>query len=350
MGFRKNKSMKHKIMKGVAVLGAIGLLCFGLAILMMGMLTVPIGEVQTPVRITITKGESLRRVAEMLYENKLIRSAPIFTMYAFLRGDASRILPGSYEITGNNTFFEILSKITKGPEAFRVTLREGMTIREVDAYLGEQGIIVPGSLFSYKPDKHLEERLLEYGFSSDKRFKHLEGFLFPDTYEFVREEGAESVVLKMVDNFEDKVGLALKVFTREERYKKMIIASLIEKEVANDYERRVVSGIIERRLKVDMPLQVDASILYGTCVEYGDCDRILHKKDFVLSSPFNTYTNRGLPPRPIANFGMAALRAALSPEKTSYWYYLSTSDGKTFFSKTFKEHDDLRAKYLFFAD
>lgn len=322
----------------------------GLAVLVLGMLTVPVGDTQTLVRITITKGESLREISDMLQEKKLIRSAPVFTAYAFLRGDSSRILPGKYEMAGNSTFLEILSKITKGPEALRVTLREGMTIREMDAYLSEQGVITRGSLLAFKPDKHLEERLLEYGFSPHQLPHALEGFLFPDTYKFVHEEGAQDVVLKMVNNFEDKVGLALKVFTKEERYKKMIIASLIEKEVANDYERRVVSGIMERRLKVGMPLQVDASILYGTCVEQGDCDRILHKRDFTSPALFNTYTNKGLPPGPIANFGMAALRAALSPEITPYWYYLSTPDGKTFFSKTFKEHDDLRAKYLFFAD
>jgi len=337
-------------MKWLIIFGVVSLLCLGFVVLVVGMLTVPVGATQTPIRITIAKGESLREIADMLQEKKLIRSASIFTMYAFLRGDASYILPGSYDIAGNSTLLEVLSKITKGPEVLRVTLREGMTIREMDVYLSEQGVITRGSLRSFKPDKYLEERLSEYGFSPHKSPSALEGFLFPDTYKFVRDEGVDGVVLKMVNNFEDKVGLVLKVFTKEERYKKMIIASLIEKEVANDYERRVVGGIIERRLKAGMPLQVDASILYGTCVEHEDCDRILHKKDFTSPSFFNTYINKGLPPGPIANFGIAALRAALSPEQTSYWYYLSTPDGKTFFSKTFKEHDDLRAKYLFFAD
>ncbi|MBI5420746.1 MAG: endolytic transglycosylase MltG [Parcubacteria group bacterium] len=319
-------------------------LVFG--VLAVAMLTIPVSDSKISIRINITKGESLREIAAMLQEKKLVRSSSVFVAYVFLRGDATHVLPGVYEIAANSTLLEVLSKITKGPVATNVTLREGMTLREMDALLTQQGIITSGSLFSFKPDNHLKEQLSEFGFSLQQSPYPLEGFLFPDTYRFVPEEGAESVVTKMVANFEDKVGLSLKIFTPDERHKKIIIASLIEKEVAGDYERGVVSGIIERRLKAGMPLQVDASVLYGVCVERQNCDRVLHRQDFSSPSPYNTYANKGLPPSPIANFGSAALRAALAPEPTPYWYYLSTPDGKTFFSKTFKEHDNLRAKYL----
>lgn len=298
------------------------------------------------ITVTVFKGDTLGKVADTLQKRGGIRSARVFVMYTTLLGRHKSIQPGIYEVAPGSTLGAILDTLTEGPEKKRITIREGVTVQEIDALLSSERIIEQGSLISFVPDGDVKEVLLSYGFLERKGKYLLEAFLFPDTYYFIQGSSVDGVVAQMVENFEKRVGKELTAFNSSEKYKRIIVASLIEREVANEYERGLVSDIIWKRLEADMPLQIDASIAYGVCVVYGECNRMLRKDDFLRDMGYNTYTRKGLPPGPIGSFSISALRAALSPTKSPYWYYLSTPDGRTFFSKTFEEHDELRGRYL----
>ena len=149
----------------------------------------------------------------------------------------------------------------------------------------------------------------------------------------------------MLQNFDAKFSNDLRQETLHQNhttFEIITIASLIEKEVASDSDRALVSGILWKRMKLNIPLQVDATVLYARPKRIGK----VTLADTKINSPYNTYRYTGLPPAPIANPGLSAIRAALYPKKSPYLYYLSTPDGKTIFSKTREEHNRAKAKYL----
>ena len=171
----------------------------------------------------------------------------------------------------------------------------------------------------------------------------LEGYLFPDTYRFFKDAKLPDVVNKMIANLENKLTSDLKMAIKNSSfttYEVLTMASLIEKEVKSDSDREIVSGILWKRLKAKIPLQVDATLVYITGrKEISDADK-------KINSPYNTYYYRGLPKGPISNPGLSAIRAAVFPENSPYWYYLSAKDGQTIFSQTLEEHNRNKAIYL----
>lgn len=199
-----------------------------------------------------------------------------------------------------------------------VTIPEGATVEEINELLKQKGI--------------LTENLPE----------SLEGYLFPDTYEFFVPSSPETVKAKFAENFDRKVRVIVPPGIAEPDLRAILVkASLVEKEVPSSSERRVVAGILEKRLMADIPLQMDASL----CYKRGpSCSPKAYKQ---VDSPFNTYLYRGLPPGPIANPGLDAIIAATSPVPSPYWYYLSDPETKkTIFAETLDEHQANIVKYL----
>jgi UPF0755 protein len=170
----------------------------------------------------------------------------------------------------------------------------------------------------------------------------LEGLLFPDTYRVDKEKDPETTISKVLSNFESKTSAwrAQALLLGKDFYEVLIMASILEKEVPPE-DMALAAGVLWRRLRIGMPLQVDATLVYAL-------GRAIAKSDTVtLNSPYNTYKYKGLPPTPICSPGLAALSAALYPRDGGYLYYLSrTSDHKTIFSRTLEEHNLARAKYL----
>jgi len=184
----------------------------------------------------------------------------------------------------------------------------------------------------------------------------MEGYLFPDTYQFKKDTSIESIIKKMSNNFQNKVRNLIP--TSHNLTDVIITASLLEKEITSYYDRQVVAGIMEKRIKTGMPLQIDSSILYakmlalnntkfqhGTYTEKNEHNPV-SIQDTKIDSPYNTYKYKGLPSGPICNPGINAIKAALNPIKTDYWYYLNTEDGKTVFSKTYEEHLEAKKRFL----
>jgi len=235
---------------------------------------------------SVEKGDNLFLVAESLEKENFIKSKCFFELYVFLRGAQGKLQAGEYLLSPAISVAEIAKKIIAGDIAkIIVTIPEGFTVAQIEEKLG---LKLPG--------------------------ENLEGFLFPDTYQFpLRVSGAE-VVEKMQANFQEKTK------DLEINPEMVIMASLLEKEVKTKEEKELAADVLWRRLEIGMPLQVDAAP--------------------------ETYEKRGLPETPICNPGLESIMAAIYPKSSEYWYYLSTPEGETLFSKTLEEHNIKKAKYL----
>jgi UPF0755 protein len=173
----------------------------------------------------------------------------------------------------------------------------------------------------------------------------LEGYLFPDTYEVREDETAKEVVAKILSNFDRKVSkdILSKIKNQGKTlYQVLIMASVLEKEVKGFEDKKIVAGILWKRLRNGWKLQVDSTLTYITNRKSLE----LTKDDLTVNSPYNTYKHYGLPPSPICNPGLDSIKAAVSYKDSPYWFYLTTKDGKTVFSRTLREHNYNRWKYL----
>lgn len=264
----------------------------------------------------IEKGESVREIADNLESQSLVKNDIFFILYIFLSGDAKKLQAGEYFLSPSESIDRIAEKIISGDiTKIVVTIPEGFTIRQIEE---KMGLKLPG--------------------------ENLEGFLFPDTYQFPLRVSGEEVVKKMRDNFDKKLapyrneisGAGLTIS------EVVTMASLLEKEVKTKEDKEIVSGILWKRLENSIPLQVDATITYIT----GKKTTKVPKQDLEIDSPYNTYKYKGLPLGPICNPGLDSILAAIYPESSGSWYYLSSSDdGETIFSRTLEEHN--QAKYLY---
>jgi len=294
--------------------------------------------------IKILPGDGVGKIGQILEEENLIRSSYAFKFYTFFRGASSQLKPGRYIVSPSLNMSEIVRLLVDGPADIEVLIHEGKTLKEVDSQFASLGLIDAGSLASYD----VEALKQKYPFL--ERVKTLEGFLFPDTYRFSTDSTTEDIVKKLLDNFQYKAGSAFSFETSEEDkdwYNDLILASLIEREVPFSEDRRIVAGIIKKRLDVGMGLQIDATVIYAKCNGvFENCPR-LTPDDFLIQSPYNTYRYQGLPPAPIANPGLDAILAARNPQNTKYWYYLSDPETKnTIFAATLAEHNRNKARYL----
>ena len=296
----------------------------------------------TVVRFTITKGEGFREIGGKLSQANLVRSISVFKLYTLLAGRAQLFQPGAHELSPAMSVPEIVTVLTAGSRGdVLVTIPEGVSLLDIDGILAESGVIRKGALAALRPEAFVLE------FPLLARVTSLEGLLFPDTYYFAVDTTAESIARRMLKNFMRK-GMPL-IEGEADWYETLILASILEREVITFADRQVVAGILLKRIRIGMPLQVDATISYAKCAgSYRECENVrIMRSDLDFPSPYNTYTHRGFPPTPIASPGTATLKAAAEPVTSPYLYYLSASGTKeTIFSRTLDEHNANRVKYL----
>jgi len=290
----------------------------------------------------VTKGDGFKLISARLSQEKLIKSITVFKIYSLLTGNAQKFQPGVYELTSAMSVPHIVNTFVKGGENEEtVVIAEGFSLKDVDFVLAGAGVIKAGSLANFD----FSELKNVYPFLQN--ISSLEGFLFPDTYRLERDSASEDVVRIFLDNFEKKAWSLLK--ENKNWYENLILASILEREVISFDDRQIVAGILLKRIRLDIPMQVDASISYAKCEgKTLNCDRaLIVKADLSLSSPYNSYQKLGWTPTPITNPGQSAIKAALSPNSSRYMYYLSAKNTKeTMFSETLEEHNEKRAKYL----
>lgn len=301
------------------------------------------GSDKTEKVFRISKGDGSMMVASDLEKDGLISGKWYFVYYFKTHNLQNKILPGEYELSGKMTIPEIAVLITQAKdESIKLTFPEGWDSKKMAARISENGL--DGKAF-LKIVENPGELKSKYDFLQDSKIKSLEGFLFPDTYFFKKDESAEGIVVKMLGNFNTQFSLA----AREELSRKNIsvldaitMASILEKEVRDDNDRAIVSGIFWNRIKIGQALQSCATLAYVL----GENKKQYSYADIQTVSPYNTYLNRGLPPGPISNPGLSAIKAAIYPTDSSYNFFLSDPEtGKTVFSKTFEEHNINKVKY-----
>jgi len=291
-------------------------------------------QIDTPLSVNaseqvfiIESGQGLEEVAQNLFEANLISGKIWFNSYITYKGWATQLQAGEYVLSPVLNIRQISRKIVKGDtlsNEIKVTIPEGFTLRQIDARLANVGLINPGELL---------------------KKSELEGYLFPDTYNFDKNAELDDIIVTMMDNFDKKLDKEL--VTEIERQKKtindiVIMASIIEKELPNYDEMRIISGIFWKRLSINYPLQSCATIAYVLNIDKW----IYSIEDTKVNSPYNTYQNVGLPPGPINNPGLSSIKAAIYPIYTDYNFFLSAPNGETIFSRTFEEHNANKYKYL----
>lgn len=303
--------------------------------------------------VQIEPGLGSRKIADLLKKERIIRSKWAFIIYVSLKGAASGLKPGLYEF-GQEAIPVIVQKLVRGgTNEITITIPEGWGIKDIAEYLEKEKIARKAEFlqlvgFMEVKPKHQGQTLMinKLDFLKDKPAGlSLEGYLFPDTYRIFKGAEAEDVIVKMLENFEKKLTPDLRTeIARQDKtiFEIIVMASLIEKEVSSDKDRVLVSEILWKRLKLGIGLQVDATIIYLT----GKKSTKISKAETEIDSSYNTYKYRGLPPGPIANPGLSAIRAAIYPKDSPYLYYLSAPDGRTIFSKTLEEHNQAKIKYL----
>jgi UPF0755 protein len=304
-----------------------------------------------PKEIIIKEGEGAYAVADILKREGIIKNKFIFIVYTFITGNEKNLQAGRYVFNPGITIPGVVYSISKGlaeSDDIVVTIPEGFNVWEIDKRLTELGLITEGEFA--------------------KKYQPQEGKFFPDTYRFSKSDPLVDKKGDTVDTIAEKMksrlNLKLKEFfpnllSNPQVFRDVLIqASILEKEARSEEDMRLVAGVILNRLAKKMPLEIDATVSYGACLrifkdlnisKLKDCDvaQIGVGKEITIDSPYNTYTRGGLPAGSISNPGIIAIRAVLNPQKSDYFYYLSTRDGsQIIFSKTASEHLMNRRKYL----
>ncbi len=289
----------------------------------------------------VKSGQSLGEISGNLASQKVLNNKYPFYLYVLVFGKANYLKTGEYSFSPKDDFIDVADKIIKGDTyKIKITFPEGFNLKETESRLGSSGLPLElGDFFAkdFKKDFSILENIPDSA--------SLEGYLFPDTYFFAPNVKEKEIVEVFLQNFDKRFskGLRDEVSKQDKEISDIVImASLIEKEVKTEEDKKVVSGIFWKRIEIGQPLQSCATIAYILNVDKW----IYSYDDTRIVSPYNTYLNRGLPAGPICNPGLESIQAALYPEESDYLYYLSTPEGRTIFSKTLAEHNMNKAKYL----
>jgi len=304
--------------------------------------TKPVGNDASLQRVIITKGSSAETISKKLKEEGVIRNPLAFKIYVQVTDKADKIQAGEFRLANNLDLSQVVNELQKGPTLLWVTIPEGLRREEI-----VEKIIIGLELESQIATQFRKE-FLELTVRD-------EGYLFPDTYLFPRDVTAGVARARMLEVFKDQVEVKLQneiAASRFDMNEILTLASIVERETRTAAERPIVAGIYLNRLEDGMPLQADATVQYAmanvACKNKTDCDwwptPLLG--DLEISSPFNTYKIAGIPPSPIANSGLTAIEAIVSPAETNYYYYIHDSDGNIHYAEDLAGHNENVRKYI----
>lgn len=314
--------------KPLLIIGAL-VLVLGLGTLVYGFtLFQPVSSTEVePTRFVIPKGQAISVIGNRLAEAGYIKHGLVFRLIVKKSGLANEIQAGSYMLSPDMSPQEIAQALTEGSEDLWVTIPEGQRREEIAQNLAKE------ELPNYKEDEFLEASA------------GLEGKLFPETYLIPRDYTAQQIVTLLTNTFETKVidGLADELAASDRTLDEILImASILEREANGQEDLNMVAGVLWNRIEIGMVLQADATLQYakGYNEEKDSWWEPPLGADRQLDSPFNTYQNPGLPPRPIANPGLAAIKAALNPTDSDYLFYIHANDGQVYYAETLDEHNE----------
>jgi UPF0755 protein len=287
--------------------------------------------------VEIAPGSSTMRIGRELARAGIVRSQVAFDLTRFWKHGTLKA--GTYRFDHPAPALEVYDRIRRGDVyTILVTVPEGSTIFDIGDRLQQAGF---GERQAFVDLAAQEVSLIT---DLDPVAKSLEGYLFPDTYRFAPKTALPEIAATMVKRFRTQaavLGLTTNV------HRTVTLASLVEKETAIEGERPMVASVFENRLQKNMPLMTDPAVIYGLQVQ-NQWRGTLYESDLKRDTPFNTYLHAGLPPGPVANPGVKALRAAMAPAQTDYLYFVAAGQnpqGKSLFASTIEEHNRNVAGY-----
>lgn len=287
----------------------------------------------------IEAGSSIRKVSRQLAEKNILPDAYSFALLGMFKKQATKIKAGDYWLTANMTPRQMLDKFVTGDVVtYKISLVEGLTFRQFrEAIKSHENLT--------KITTHWSDDEIMKAVNAEQ--SHPEGQFYPDTYIF-RATDTDLDVLqqaygRMQDELEEAWQQRAEDTPLENKYEALILASIIEKETGKASERPTIGGVFTNRLNKGMLLQTDPTIIYGLGEQFDGNLTKKHLKD--ASNPYNTYVHSGLPPTPIAMPGGLSLLAAVAPERTDYYYFVSRGDGSHEFTSTYKAHQKAVTQY-----
>ncbi|MFH1508877.1 MAG: endolytic transglycosylase MltG [bacterium] len=353
------KAVKNPFYVIVTFIIIIGILAVGAYFWVNWQFNSAVSDDETSIEFVVETGDGVNQISARLVEDGLLNNNFYFDLYVWLKRSENKLQAGVYALNKAMDVSEIAETLMSGEvsKEGKVVIPEGWTITEIADHLSKLNSKWKGGDVS---TKEVNEHAFYNAFISEaesvEKYEYmfldsipenndLEGFLFPDTYQIFRTVSPEEIIHKMLDNFAskfDKEILAEIDASGRSLYDTIIMASILEKEVITFEDRQKVAGIFYKRMNNGWALESDATVNYAT----GKSERQPTYADTLIESEYNTYRNKGLPPGPICNPGLEAIKAAINPVKSEYWYYLNKEDGETVFSKTYNEHLSNKAKFL----
>ncbi|KQL20618.1 endolytic transglycosylase MltG [Cytobacillus solani] len=306
-------------------------------------------------KIEIPIGSSSTGIGKILEKNGIIKDARVFKYYIKFKNETG-FMAGEYTLNPSMTIPEIINSLKTGmlqeELVFKLTIPEGKQLEQIAGIIAEKTNRSANEVMKQLNDPSLIKSLMEKYPNLltedilDKDIKYpLEGYLFPATYSFYKENPTiEEIITPMLDKTVDvldeyQIAMEERGFSVHEL---LTISSLIEEEATEKVDRNKIASVFYNRMETGMPLQTDPTVLYA---QGEHKDKVLYK-DLEIDSPYNTYKYPGLTPGPIANAGVVSIEAALVPDESDFLYFLATSTGEVLFSKTLEEHNQKKAKHI----
>lgn len=324
------------------------LLILSLAVLLLGLFLLFWGRpvINRPGELVIVEGSSAEAVWQQLVREDYVNHTLPLQYHSWRLSANHNLKSGTYALSAGEHVRDLIMRLVAGDTnstVLTVTFPEGFTLHQVGERVAAQGI---GTADDFNTAAVPEKYIDQFGWLSQvPSARNLEGYLFPDTYQFYADDTPADVIRRMLANFDAKINTPLfsdAVKTDYPLDQVIIMASIIEREVISDEDMALVSGVLWKRLNDGIGLDVDATVRYAL----QKWDEPLTYQDLQTESPYNTRKWRGLPPGPISNPGLRAIQAALRPQASDYYYYLSAPSGQTIFSRNLEEHNINKAKYL----
>ena len=317
-------------MKKLFITFAIGIIIAVIAALWWKNGTLPVNSKDSSQKIfVIRKGQGVREISYNLKQQGLIKDSIVFFIITKKMGYDKKIEAGDFRLSPSMNTWDIANSLTHGTLDIWVTIPEGKRTEEVAEILKKN---IPTFQQSW-----IQSLITD------------EGYLFPDTYLIPKDATIDLISTMMKDNFQQKFDSAknTKITNLTDR-ETIIMASLVEREAKADIDRPMVASVIYNRISIDMKLDIDATLQYALGYQTDEkrwWKKELTSQDKTINSPYNTYTNPGLPPGPISNPGLASIKASLNPAKTDYLFYISDANGTNHYAKTMAEHNANIKKY-----
>lgn len=300
--------------------------------------TTPLTLPQKPYEFSLKHGSSLRSVARQLVEAKILSEPWSFTVLVRINGKEGEIKAGNYYLENDPTPLQLFRMITRGDVSqSEIAFIEGWNFRRMRQALDEQQAV------RHDTAQMTEREILEKIGAQEEA---AEGLFFPDTYYFSSGMSDLSILKRayqaMQTHLADAWAERDPLLPYQTPYEALTMASIIEKETGRANERPLIAGVFINRLRINMRLQTDPTVIYGLGENF---DGNLHRADLTRDTPYNTYTRPGLPPTPIAIPGSGALQAAVHPAATKALYFVGKGDGTHKFSASLAEHNLAVARY-----